>query len=174
MPKNSFNWTPGERKRIGFMLLAAAAVLLLVAILFLRAGAMAKKEPKSSPTPTVSASAPPQDEPPLEPSPSTVPDVSPSPTVDVIPSSPSPTIDLYGQLDFRPSTMFQTPEAYIVNSPDGNLNIRRGPSTAYEKLGSFDSGIQVTVYTIESGWALVLYGQQYAWVSANYLVYPEE
>ncbi len=178
--------TPADRRRFAAILFIGAAVFLLIAILFFRAGAMDKKDPEGSvpsdppssvspspgtnPSPDVSE-GPIASEPPEGPDePTETPDATPT----LPPPSPTPEVDLYEKLDFRPSTMFNEPETYVVSSPDGELNVRSGPSTAYEKLGVLYTGTPVTVHTIENGWALVMFEERYAWCSANYLVSASE
>ena len=179
--------TRADRRHFAAILFIGAAVFLLIALLFFRAGAMDKKnqeEPaaskapssQTSPTPGTDPSpnvpeGPDASEPPEGPDePTETPDATPT----LPPPSPTPEVDLYERLDFRPSTMFNEPETYVVSSPDGELNVRSGPSTAYEKLGLFYTGTPVTVYTIENGWALVMFEERYAWCSANYLVSASE
>ena len=186
-----YNFPPAEKRRYGVILICVAAIFLLIAILFFRAGA-ASRNSDNEPASPASHSNVPSDIMPSDPTPD-IPDEpdepentdEPAPTGDPslpepsadpspVPDTPEISIDLYEKLDFRPSSLFDSPETYIVNSPDGELNVRRGPSTSYEKLGTLYTGMAVTAYTIESGWALIIYDEYYAWTSANYLVAPEE
>ncbi|MBQ2817593.1 MAG: SH3 domain-containing protein [Clostridia bacterium] len=50
-----------------------------------------------------------------------------------------------------------------------SLNVRKGPGTDYEVLGSLKSGTTVTVESYYGSWALIAYGSGYAYVSAAYL-----
>ncbi len=174
------NFSPAEKKRYGVILLIIAAVFLLIAILFFRAGA-ANRKAAPEPTPPAPSSPVPSDVMPSDPTPD-MPDVSaepdspdapvesgtPEPSLPPV-ASPSPEIDLYEKLDFRPSSLYDAPKSYVVSSPDGELNVRTGPSTAYEKRGTLYSGTPVEVYTIESNWALIIFEDYYAWTSSNYL-----
>ena len=174
--------TPADRRHFAAILFIGAAVFLLIALLFFRAGALDKEEEEPAPSNTPSSSVSPT--PGTRPSPDTTPEPDaseppegpdePTETPDETPTlptpSPTPEVDLYERLDFRPSTMFNEPETYVVSSPDGELNVRSGPSTAYEKLGQLYTGTPVQVHTIENGWALVMFEERYAWCSANYLV----
>ena len=178
--------TPADRRHFAAILFIGAAVFLLIALLFFRAGAIdsKKSDPEPTKTPSSSTVSPtPDTEPspdaPADPEASEPPEdtdtpESPEPSETLPTPSPTPDVDLYERLDFRPSTMFNEPETYVVSSPDGELNVRSGPSTAYEKLGQFYTGTPVTVYTIENGWALVMFEERYAWCSANYLISPSE
>lgn len=182
--KNS-NLTPAEKRRYGTFFLVAAAVFLLIAILFFRAGAMAKEKPASkvngpSPavpsdvmpsTPTPGTHSPKPDKPSAS-EPPEDPDAheSPEPSEPVETPEPTPSVDLYEKLDFRPSSLFPNAEIYVVNSTDGELNVRSGPSTGYQKLGTLYNGTPVEVYTIENNWALIIFEERYAWTSANYLI----
>ncbi len=179
--------TPADRRRFAAILFIGAAVFLLIAILFFRAGRMEKNNqedpaPSNAPSSAVSQTpgtpaspdvpeGPDASEPPEG---TDEPTETPEPTPTLPPPSPTPEVDLYEKLDFRPSTMFNRPETYVVSSPDGELNVRSGPSTAYEKLGVLYTGTPVEVHTIENGWALVMFEERYAWCSANYLVSASE
>lgn len=177
--------TPADRRHFAAILFIGAAVFLLIALLFFRAGAIDSKktDPAATKPPSSSVSPTPDVEPspdaPADPDASEPPEntdvpESPEPSETLPTPSPTPDVDLYERLDFRPSTMFNEPETYVVSSPDGELNVRSGPSTAYEKLGQFYTGTPVEVHTIENGWALVMFEERYAWCSANYLISPSE
>ena len=58
---------------------------------------------------------------------------------------------------------------YLVSSGKVNtsLNVRSGPSTGYNVVGSLSNGTQVTVYEEKNGWARI---DANKWVSAQYLV----
>lgn len=52
----------------------------------------------------------------------------------------------------------------------GNLNVRKGPSTAYGILGVLANGVKVTtVGKFSTGWYKIKYGNGYAYVSGAYL-----
>lgn len=50
-----------------------------------------------------------------------------------------------------------------------SLNIRKGPSTSYEILGTFNTGDKINVYSITDGWAKISYNSGIAYVSAKYI-----
>ena len=49
------------------------------------------------------------------------------------------------------------------------LNVRKGPSTSYSKLGSLSKGSKVSVISESNGWTKILYKEQEAYVSSMYL-----
>ena len=59
---------------------------------------------------------------------------------------------------------------YYVKTQGSSLNVRSGPSTNYNKIGSISNGSKVDVYSISSGWAKIKYNNSIGYVSANYLV----
>ena len=58
-------------------------------------------------------------------------------------------------------------ETKIVNTD--KLNVRKGPSTSYSKLGSLSKGSKVSVISESNGWTKILYKEQEAYVSSMYL-----
>ena len=58
-------------------------------------------------------------------------------------------------------------ETKIVNTE--GLNVRKGPSTSYSKLGSLSKGSKVSVISESNGWTKILYKEQEAYVSSMYL-----
>ena len=58
-------------------------------------------------------------------------------------------------------------ETKIVNTE--GLNVRKGPSTSYSKLGSLSKGSKVSVISESNGWTKILYKEQEAYVSSIYL-----
>lgn len=55
----------------------------------------------------------------------------------------------------------------IVTTQD--LNVRGGPGTGYEKLGTLPRGTAVTIVGTFSGWHQIVYGDDTAYVSADYI-----
>lgn len=54
------------------------------------------------------------------------------------------------------------------------VNIRKGPSTDFDKVGVLEKGLSVEVTgQVEEGWYQIRYGEEYAYVSMNYLVDSE-
>lgn len=49
------------------------------------------------------------------------------------------------------------------------LNVRKGPSAVYGKLGSLKKGVVVEIYEEKNGWYRISYGQEFGWVSAKYI-----
>ena len=74
---------------------------------------------------------------------------------------------------------------YVLNVPDtGNeseselkqykvttdvLNVRSGPGTNYDKIGSVKNGQIIELYSVTSGWAKIKYGTTTGYVSADYI-----
>ena len=52
----------------------------------------------------------------------------------------------------------------------GGLNVRKGPSTSYAKIGKLSNGAKVDVITTSGGWSKISYGSTVGYVSNNYLV----
>ena len=61
---------------------------------------------------------------------------------------------------------------YKVNT-DG-LNIRKGPATSYESIGTVNSGTILEVYSISNGWAKISYNGGIAYCSSAYIDKYEE
>lgn len=57
---------------------------------------------------------------------------------------------------------------YKVSSAS-RLNVRKAPSTSGALLGTFKSGEEITVLSINNGWAKVEYGKAIGYVSAKYI-----
>ncbi|WP_099221495.1 N-acetylmuramoyl-L-alanine amidase [Listeria costaricensis] len=60
-----------------------------------------------------------------------------------------------------------------VVSSDGNLNVRKEPSTSSEILGTLNNGDQINVISEQNGWAQIKYQGQNAWVDASYITIRE-
>ena len=52
----------------------------------------------------------------------------------------------------------------------GGLNVRKGPSTSYAKIGKLANGSQVKVISTSGGWSKINYGSTVGYVSNDYLV----
>ena len=57
---------------------------------------------------------------------------------------------------------------YRVNT-ESALNVRSGPDSSYEKIGSLNSGDLVKVYSTSGGWAKINYNQKHGYVSQQFL-----
>ncbi|WP_409290666.1 SH3 domain-containing protein [Peribacillus sp. SCS-37] len=57
----------------------------------------------------------------------------------------------------------------VVDVSSGTLNVRSGPGVNYKKVGSLKNTARVTVYSIKSGWAQILYAKKKRYVSDDYL-----
>ncbi len=69
---------------------------------------------------------------------------------------------------------FNTPQNIFtatVATNGSNLNIRSGPSTASPIIGSIPNGSEVTVFSVDNGWAVISYNSFTGYVSAMYLNY---
>lgn len=71
-----------------------------------------------------------------------------------------------------PASVFSAPTGlgeYIINT--SNLNVRSGPDSSYEKLGSLKQGDRVNVTLISNGyWGRIDFEGKEAWISLNYAV----
>lgn len=57
-----------------------------------------------------------------------------------------------------------------VNVPDSSLNVRKGPGTSYDKLGSLADGIKVEIKAVcDNGWCKIVYNGGYGYVNQSYL-----
>ena len=56
-----------------------------------------------------------------------------------------------------------------VNTKSDSLNLRGGPSTKYDTVGTLPKGAQVTIHHKEGNWAYVEYDGVFGWCSGNYL-----
>lgn len=69
-------------------------------------------------------------------------------------------------------------QAPVATKPSGGttkyvtastLNVRKGPGTSYEAIGSLSNGAQVTVYSSSNGWSKIAHASGTAYVSSQYL-----
>lgn len=68
-----------------------------------------------------------------------------------------------------PVTSFKTGKYEIdVNS---SLNIRSGPGSAYDRIGSLYDGDEITVTEVSGDWGKILYNGKTGWVNLMYAVY---
>ncbi|MBX3597470.1 MAG: SH3 domain-containing protein [Rhizobiaceae bacterium] len=58
--------------------------------------------------------------------------------------------------------------AYVAYTT-GNVNMRSGPGTTFEVLGTLSSGTQVDVNQCQNGWCYIRVGNLKGWVSDNYV-----
>ena len=59
---------------------------------------------------------------------------------------------------------------YVKSKNGGNVNIRAGRGTDYEKIGTLSHGELIDVVNIKNGWAKFNYGAYgYGYISANYI-----
>ena len=57
-----------------------------------------------------------------------------------------------------------------VNVPNSSLNVRKGPGTSYDKLGSLADGIKVEIKAVcNNGWCKIVYNGGYGYVNQSYL-----
>ena len=56
-----------------------------------------------------------------------------------------------------------------VNTSSNNLNVRKGPGTGHEVIGSLKKGEQVTIIGEENGWYKINYGSGAGYVSKDYI-----
>ena len=59
-------------------------------------------------------------------------------------------------------------ETYIVTAAS-TLNVRTGPGTRYDKIGTLTNGTQIYVYETSGTWGRIIYGGEDAWISSNYI-----
>lgn len=77
-------------------------------------------------------------------------------------------IDLQGKTCYVCSryTDFDAPRATVTASA---LNVRKGPSTDDEKIGSLPNGAEIKIIGEENGWIKILYNNKTGYVSAQYI-----
>jgi uncharacterized protein YgiM (DUF1202 family) len=102
------------------------------------------------------------------PSPSASPSPSPSPTP--TPEVEESWLDLtkYPDLEVLPEEIYDDYEYYTVIARD-SLNMRSGPDTTYEKIGSVPSGMKVGAVAQSGKWYLVYYDEDFGWVHGDYI-----
>ncbi|WP_309137281.1 S-layer homology domain-containing protein [Romboutsia lituseburensis] len=61
------------------------------------------------------------------------------------------------------------PSKIMYTTGDPIVNVRKGPGTNYEKLGTLPKGSKVEVVDENNGWAKIKYNNTYAYVSISYL-----
>lgn len=61
----------------------------------------------------------------------------------------------------------ETEQGVVVETQ--TLNVRSGPSTTYNILGTLNGGSYVTITSTDDGWYQIQYNNQTAYVSANYI-----
>ena len=49
------------------------------------------------------------------------------------------------------------------------LNVRSGPSTSYNKVGSLSNGDYIEIYERSNNWYKIIYNNQFAYISCNYV-----
>ena len=49
------------------------------------------------------------------------------------------------------------------------LNVRSGPSTSYNKVGSLNNGDYVEIYGRSNNWYKIIYNNKFAYISSNYI-----
>ena len=54
-------------------------------------------------------------------------------------------------------------------TPSEGLNVRKGPSTSYEKIAKLSKGTEVTVISTSNGWSKIKSGSTTGYVSSEYL-----
>jgi hypothetical protein len=131
-------------------------------------------------TSTVDASISVSPSPAMEPTPSPTPEATPTPaptsTPEPTPSpSPSPAViekwlDLtkYKDLKVIPEDIYDDYEYYTVIAND-SLNMRSGPGTDYDKIGSIPGNTKVGAVADSLGWYLVYYDKNFGWVKGDYI-----
>lgn len=69
---------------------------------------------------------------------------------------------------------FNTPQNIFtatVATRGSNLNVRSAPSLTAQIIGSIPNGSEVTVFSVDNGWAVVTYNSVTGYVKAEYLSY---
>ncbi len=127
----------------------------------------AESSAKPSPTPQQSEATP-------SPSPSAAPSPSPTPTTapTATPAPRSSWLDLssHNELKVLPedSEVYDDYVYYAVTASSG-LNMRAGPDTSYDRIGSVPNATKVGAVAKRGNWYLVYYDGKYGWVSSSYL-----
>ncbi len=91
----------------------------------------------------------------------TVGDIQPTPTPTVTPS-PTPTVSPTP----TPTSEVKTGTVKVSNT----LNVRKGPGTQYDRIGSVKNGVKVKILGEESGWYKIEYSGGVGYVSKEYIV----
>ena len=65
------------------------------------------------------------------------------------------------------SSSTSTTTKYVT--PSEGLNVRKGPSTSYEKIAKLSKGTEVTVISTSNGWSKIKSGNTTGYVSSEYL-----
>lgn len=73
------------------------------------------------------------------------------------------------RLDFIPSEIYGEFVYYTVQTEGYDLNIRKGPGTNYDAIGSIPNGTQIGVAAENERWYLACYENTYGWVYGDYL-----
>ncbi|MBP5166090.1 MAG: SH3 domain-containing protein [Oscillospiraceae bacterium] len=73
------------------------------------------------------------------------------------------------RLDFIPAEIYGEFVYYTVQTDGYDLNIRKGPGTNYDAIGSIPTGTQIGVAADSGEWYLACYDGTYGWVSGSYL-----
>ena len=66
-------------------------------------------------------------------------------------------------------TELEDSEVYVVKTAGDPLRIRKEPSTDSEILGTFESGTQIRVFGTTDGWVKIMYNNEEAWLSADFV-----
>ena len=108
-------------------------------------------QPTATDAPTPEPSAPPTDAPVASPTPTVKPDDTPAPDV----KTPSPS----------------QVKAAVDGKTTSKLNLRKGPATSYEILGTYSTGTRLKVYALEGEFyfVMVLAENKYGYMSAEYV-----
>ena len=74
----------------------------------------------------------------------------------------------YVYKDYISSTMQSSTSVRYVNSSSG-LNVRKGPSTSYDKVSTLSNGAKVTVISTSNGWSKITTESVTGYVDSSYL-----
>ena len=191
-PENGVSGEEPEDRREGifasgtnvalFVMLIISLLLnaLLLAFLFRMSQSQSRVGPAPTPIPVAEVTPSPS----ARPTPTPTPTPSPTPTATAEPApepSPEPTpeptpepfwLDLskYPKLELKPGEdKLSSVYKYYVVTAASTLNMRTGPDTRYERIGTIPSLAKVGAVSQYGSWMLVAYEGEMGWVHSNYL-----
>ena len=159
----------------------AISLLLNILLLIFLFKLTRERRVQPAPTPPVVSEAPEASEAPQV-TPGITPEVTPEPTPEATPEiTPEPTpevteepfwLDLtaYPELELKPAQdeLYDAYDYYVVTAD--SLNVRSGPDTRYQRLGTVSMGTKVGVVSKYGTWYLVNFApDRFGWVSGQYL-----
>jgi len=157
-----------------FVMLVISLLLNALLLVFLFRMSRDGQSARTVPTPSPAAEATMTPEPTPRPTPEPTEEPTPEPTPEATPEpTPEPFwLDLsrYPKLELKPNEdmLYEDYEYYIVTA-GSTLNMRSGPDTRYERIGTIPSLAKVGAVSQYGKWYLVEYEGELGWVHGSYL-----